>query len=96
MIKGTKYFNEFACLWVRQGLFRFRLKYREESASHEKYYMNQILNFQKKHDNIAGPCLDKPAEIRCASCVMDTSYFFSDLSLEAKVDLQSTHQYHIW
>ena len=50
--------------------------------------MNQILNFQKKRDNIAGPCLDKPAEIRCASCVMDTSYYFNGLSIEAKRDLQ--------
>lgn len=50
--------------------------------------MNQILNFQKKYDNIAGPCRDKPDGIRCASCVMDTSSFFSDLSLEAKLDLQ--------
>lgn len=50
--------------------------------------MSQVLNFKKKHDNIAGPCLDKPAEIRCTSCVMDTSYYFNGLSIEAKRDLQ--------
>jgi CRP-like cAMP-binding protein len=38
--------------------------------------------------NIAGPCPDKPAEIRCASCIMDTSLYFSGLSIEAKRDLQ--------
>ena len=50
--------------------------------------MNQILNFQKQYDNTAGPCLDKPEEIRCASCIMDTSYYFNGLSVEAKRDLQ--------
>ena len=39
-------------------------------------------------DNIAGPCMDKPTSIRCASCIMDTSYYFSNLSVEAKKDLQ--------
>jgi len=39
-------------------------------------------------ENIAGPCMDKPAEIRCASCIMDTSYYFSSLSIKAKQDLQ--------
>lgn len=38
--------------------------------------------------NIAGPCMDKPADIRCATCIMDTSYYFNELSLEAKRDLQ--------
>jgi CRP/FNR family transcriptional regulator len=50
--------------------------------------MNQILSFQNQHKNIAGPCMEKPAEIRCASCIMDTSYYFSNLSIEAKRDLQ--------
>ena len=50
--------------------------------------MNQILNFKKQYDNVVGPCLDKPVEIRCASCIMDTSYYFSELSVEAKRDLQ--------
>ena len=50
--------------------------------------MSQVLNFKKKHDKIAGPCMGKPAEIRCASCVMDTSYYFNGLSIEAKRDLQ--------
>jgi CRP-like cAMP-binding protein len=46
------------------------------------------LNYQIAKNNIAGPCRDKPAEIRCASCIMDTSYYFANLSLEAKLDLQ--------
>ncbi|NOQ69015.1 MAG: cyclic nucleotide-binding domain-containing protein [Gammaproteobacteria bacterium] len=48
----------------------------------------KILNYQIPQNNIAGPCLDKPAEIRCASCIMDTSYYFANLSIEAKQDLQ--------
>jgi len=48
----------------------------------------KVLNFQNSQNNIAGPCLDKPSEIRCASCIMDTSYYFSSLSVEAKRDLQ--------
>jgi len=48
----------------------------------------EILHFQKTQNNIAGPCLDKPVEIRCASCIMDTSYYFNELSIEAKRDLQ--------
>ena len=51
--------------------------------------MNQaVLYTQKQTNNIAGPCMDKPANIRCASCIMDTSYYFSGLSVEAKRDLQ--------
>jgi len=46
------------------------------------------LNTLKIENNIAGPCMDKPAEISCASCIMDTSYYFNKLSLEAKRDLQ--------
>lgn len=38
--------------------------------------------------DIVGPCRDKPEEIRCASCIMDTSCYFSNLSVEAKLDLQ--------
>jgi len=48
----------------------------------------KILNYQIAENNIAGPCRDKPAEIRCASCIMDTSFYFANLSLEAKLDLQ--------
>lgn len=40
------------------------------------------------HANIAGTCMDKPADIRCATCIMDTSYYFNELSIEAKRDLQ--------
>ncbi len=50
----------------------------------------KTLNYQIAKNNIAGPCRDKPAEIRCASCIMDTSYYFANLSLEAKLDLQSS------
>lgn len=48
----------------------------------------KILNSQIQQNNIAGPCRDKPAEIRCPSCIMDTSYYFANLSIEAKLDLQ--------
>jgi len=50
------------------------------STTHSK-----LANFSK---NTAGPCMDKPADIRCASCIMDTSYYFNGLSIEAKRDLQ--------
>ncbi|MCW8935778.1 MAG: Crp/Fnr family transcriptional regulator [Gammaproteobacteria bacterium] len=46
------------------------------------------LNHQIEQSNIAGPCPDKPPEIRCASCIMDTSFYFSNLSVDAKRDLQ--------
>lgn len=38
--------------------------------------------------NVAGPCQDKPAEIRCAACIMDTSFYFHHLSKQAKLYLQ--------
>lgn len=47
-----------------------------------------VVNFKQPKPNSAGPCMDKPAEIRCVSCIMDTSYYFSGLSIEAKRDLQ--------
>ena len=37
---------------------------------------------------IAGPCIHKPVEVRCAACILDTSYYFNNLSIEAKRDLQ--------
>lgn len=49
---------------------------------------NKQSNYRVSQKNVAGPCRDKPEEIKCASCIMDTSYFFSDLSLDAKLDLQ--------
>ncbi len=52
------------------------------------YMLAKILDYQIPQKNIAGPCLDKPVEIRCASCIMDTSYYFSSLSIEAKRDMQ--------
>ena len=48
----------------------------------------KMLNHQTQQNNIAGPCQDKPAEIRCDSCIMDTSCYFANLSIEAKRDLQ--------
>ena len=48
----------------------------------------KILDYQIQQKNIAGPCPDKPVGIRCASCIMDTSYYFASLSIEAKRDLQ--------
>ncbi|MCW8854163.1 MAG: Crp/Fnr family transcriptional regulator [Gammaproteobacteria bacterium] len=46
------------------------------------------INNQIQLDNFAGPCIHKPVEIRCASCILDTSYYFDNLSIEAKRDLQ--------
>lgn len=46
------------------------------------------LNKKLHTKNIVGPCLDKPEEVRCASCIMDTSNLFSNLSIKAKLDLQ--------
>lgn len=48
----------------------------------------QTFACQVSQNNIAGPCQDKPAKIRCTSCIMDTSYYFANLSIEAKRDLQ--------
>lgn len=39
-------------------------------------------------DNVAGPCPHKPADDRCASCVLDSSEYFFSLSLEMKRVLQ--------
>ena len=47
-----------------------------------------ILNHQISQKNTAGPCIHKPVEIRCASCILDTSYYFDHLSIDAKRDLQ--------
>ena len=38
--------------------------------------------------NFAGPCIHKPEELRCASCILDTSDYFSGLSIESKRQLQ--------
>ena len=46
------------------------------------------LDYQTPKHKIAGPCPHKPAETRCLACIMDTSYYFSDLTVEAKRDLQ--------
>lgn len=48
---------------------------------------NQLTYKVLKPDSV-GPCRDKPEEIRCTSCIMDTSHYFSNLSVEAKLDLQ--------
>lgn len=48
----------------------------------------KLLKYQTPQNNTVGPCQDKPAKIRCASCIMDTSYYFSNLSIEARQDLQ--------
>ena len=45
---------------------------------------NKQSNYQVSQKDTAGPCRDKPEEIRCATCIMDASYFFLDLSLKAK------------
>ncbi|HEY9052800.1 MAG TPA: Crp/Fnr family transcriptional regulator [Gammaproteobacteria bacterium] len=36
-----------------------------------------------------GPCMHKPANMRCVTCIMDTSSFFSNLSIDAKRGLQA-------
>ncbi len=38
--------------------------------------------------NIAGPCTHKPADARCMKCILDSSDYFSALSLEVKRALQ--------
>ncbi|MDH5396386.1 MAG: Crp/Fnr family transcriptional regulator [Gammaproteobacteria bacterium] len=49
---------------------------------------NHPTDFIQSTENSAGPCQHKPVEVRCASCILDTSYYFSNLSIEAKRDLQ--------
>jgi len=44
-------------------------------------------------DNVAGPCPGKPLDERCVSCVLDTSDYFSSLSLEVKRALQEFLQF---
>jgi CRP/FNR family transcriptional regulator len=39
-----------------------------------------------------GPCPDKPANVRCLSCILDTSEYFRELSIPAKRALQRTMQ----
>jgi len=51
---------------------------------------SNILDYQIPQKNIAGPCRGKPAKIRCVSCIMDTSYYFANLSIEAKRELQTS------
>lgn len=55
-----------------------------------KMFIQDVTELRKKKlfNKNAGPCLDKPEKIRCASCIMDTSYYFNELSIEAKRDLQ--------
>lgn len=39
-----------------------------------------------------GPCLDKPANVRCLTCILDTSEYFRELSVPAKRALQEVMQ----
>ena len=48
----------------------------------------QLNNYKIPQSKIAGPCMDKPESIRCKTCIMDTSYFFRDLDVNSKLDLQ--------
>ena len=41
---------------------------------------------------IAGPCQHKSENLRCLSCILDDSDYFSGLSLKAKLDLQKSMQ----
>ena len=43
-------------------------------------------------NDIAGPCQHKPENLRCLSCILDDSDFFSGLPLKAKLDLQKSMQ----
>jgi CRP/FNR family transcriptional regulator len=44
-------------------------------------------------DNVAGPCQHKPVDERCLSCILDSSDYFSTLSLEVKRALQEFLQF---
>lgn len=48
----------------------------------------QTSNYKIAKSRVAGPCMDKPEDIRCRTCIMDTSHFFRDLDISAKKDLQ--------
>ena len=48
----------------------------------------QASNYEILESRVAGPCMDKPEDIRCKTCIMDTSHFFRDLDISAKKDLQ--------
>jgi CRP/FNR family transcriptional regulator len=41
---------------------------------------------------LAGPCRHKPESLRCLSCILDDSGYFSGLPLAAKLDLQKFMQ----
>ena len=41
---------------------------------------------------VAGPCQHKPQNLRCLSCILDDSDYFSGLPLKAKLDLQKSMQ----
>ena len=43
-------------------------------------------------DSIAGPCQHRPENLRCLSCILDDSGYFSSLPLAAKLDLQKVMQ----
>jgi len=43
-------------------------------------------------NEIAGPCRHKPENLRCLSCILDDSDYFSGLPLKAKLDLQQRMQ----
>lgn len=45
-----------------------------------------------RHHDIAGPCQHKPENLRCLSCILDDSDYFSGLPLKAKLDLQKGMQ----
>lgn len=49
--------------------------------------MNLVLASSAVSD-IAGPCIHKPEDLRCVSCILDTSFYFSGLSIESKRQLQ--------
>jgi CRP/FNR family transcriptional regulator, anaerobic regulatory protein len=44
------------------------------------------------NNEVAGPCRHKPENLRCLSCILDDSDYFSGLSLKAKLDLQKSMQ----
>lgn len=56
--------------------------------------MKAILAIQG--ENIVGPCRHKPVDERCASCFLDTSDYFTGLSVPAKLALQLVLSYRTY
>ena len=51
------------------------------------------LNTPNPDPAIVGPCRDKPVSVHCATCILDSSDYFSGLGLEVKLALQQILQF---